>query len=79
MPPVTDEPRWLTQAEKQAREPLLRVVQLLPQGLDEQLRQCSSPRGRREGELDRRVRTHRLTGSVPAAVQLALYDVDDRL
>ena len=43
MPPVTDEPRWLTQAEKQAREPLLRVVQLLPQGLDEQLRQCSSP------------------------------------
>ena len=43
MPPLTDEPtedpRWLTEAEMQAWEPLLRVVQLLPQALDKQLRE----------------------------------------
>ena len=35
----TDEPHWLTEAEMQAWEPLLRIVQLLPQALDKQLRE----------------------------------------
>jgi DNA-binding MarR family transcriptional regulator len=43
MPAVTDEPneepRWLTEAEMQAWVPLLRVVQMLPQVLDKQLRE----------------------------------------
>ena len=44
MPPVNDEPsleppRWLREAEMQAWQPLLRVVQLLPQALDKQLRE----------------------------------------
>ncbi|MGN6687499.1 MAG: MarR family winged helix-turn-helix transcriptional regulator [Actinomycetales bacterium] len=35
---MTDEPRWLSQQEMAAWLPLLRVVQLLPQALDRQLR-----------------------------------------
>lgn len=36
---ATGEPRWLDEAEMQAWMPLLRVVQLLPQALDRQLRE----------------------------------------
>lgn len=39
MPESTQEPRWLNDTEMQAWMPLLRVVQLLPQALDRQLRE----------------------------------------